>query len=203
LKTTFFILFLLGFGSMLPAQSATPSDSLPQGAWARMEIELGDTTFVMSLRPVRVLSKRIFKDMEEQKLYYRYWRAAKKVYPYALQGIALYEELQEETEGMRKNKRKRHLRREGRELKEDFKNQMKNLTKTEGRVLIKMMEKELHKPFYDVLTETRGSMTASYWHNLGKMWGYNLKEGYTPGADPLLDEIFLDYDFGDPLRWYR
>jgi hypothetical protein len=81
-------------------------------------------------------------------------------------------------------------------LKEDFKDQMKNLTKTEGKVLIKMIESRIDKPFYTIIKETRGGATATYWHTLGKIWGYDLKEGYRAGAEPLLDDALLDYDFG-------
>jgi hypothetical protein len=32
------------------------------------------------------------------------------------------------------------------------------------------------------------------------LWDYDLKHGYHPGEDPLLDEVFIDYDFGNPVR---
>lgn len=130
-------------------------------------------------------------------------RAARNVYPYALQAISLYEQIQDETEGMSKRKRKRRIRHEHKELKEDMTERLKNLSKTEGKVLIKMIESQVGKPFYNVIRETRGGTTAAYWNTLGKLWGYDLKEGYTVGADPLLDGIFLDYDFGDPMAIYR
>lgn len=183
--------------------SARPDTAARTGGWARMEIENGDTVFVMSLWPVRISDRRIFSGPDERKQYLLYKNAARKVYPYALEAIALYEDMQAQTDGMNKRQRRRFIRHEHRELKEDMTDQMKNLSKTQGKVLIKMIEKEVGKPFYEILRETRGGVTAAYWHNLGKMYGYNLKEGYNPGADPLLDEVFLDYDFGDPMRWYR
>lgn len=185
-----------------PRASALPDTTPRQGGWARLEIENGDSVYVMSLWPVRITERRQFKDADERRQYLLYKNAARKVYPYALDAIALYEELQTETEGMTKRQRRRHIRHENRELKEDMTDQMKSLTKTQGKVLIKMIEKEVGKPFYQILRETRGGVNAAYWHNIGKIYGYNLKEGYKPGADPLLDEVFLDYDFGDPTRWY-
>ncbi len=184
-------------------EAASQNDTFPapRGAWARLEVENGDSTFVMSLRPVKVSSKRKFKDLQEQRQYFLYKRAAKRVYPYALQALDLYSEISTETADMNKRQRRRHLRKEHKELKEDFQDQLKNLSKTEGKVLIKMLEKELDQPFYDLLKETRGSTTAIYWHNLGKIWGYNLKDGYRVGADTLLDEVLLDYDFGRPEWW--
>lgn len=173
------------------------------GAWARLEVINGDSTFVMSLMPVKIWTRRNFKDLEEQKQYWRYTRAAKIVYPYALQAIGLYEQIQDETEGMNKRKRKRYIKHEHKELKEDMTSRLKNLSKTEGKVLIKMIESQIGKPFYTVIKETRGGATATYWNTLGKIWGYDLKEGYKEGDDPLLDAVFLDYDFGDPMAIYR
>ena len=182
-------------------QPALPDTTAPKGAWARLEVENGDSIFVMALRLVKIAARRQFKDLAEQRQYYLYMRAARKVYPYALQAIDLYEDVESATQDMSRRQRRRYLRHENHELKDDFKDQMKNLSRTEGKVLMKMIEKEVGKPIYDVLKETRGGLTATYWHNLGKLWGYDLKDGYQPGADPLLDEIFLDYDFGRPQWW--
>jgi uncharacterized membrane protein YkoI len=172
-----------------------------RSAWARLEVDQGDSVYIMSLRPVRIMSKRKFKDFTEQRQYYLYKRAAKKVYPYAIQALEIYADINEETDGMKKRKRKKYIKNEHKELKEDFEAKMKKLSKTEGKVLIKMIERELDKPFYSVIKETRGGVTAAYWNGLGKMWGYDLKTPYTKGADPLLDEILIDYDFGHPDWW--
>jgi hypothetical protein len=122
------------------------------------------------------------------------------VYPYAVQAVELYQEIQEETKDMNKRKRKRYIRHEHKELKEDLTERMKKLSKTEGKVLVKMIERELDMSFYEVIRSTRGATTAAYWNTLGKFYDYDLKEGYRPGQDPLLDEVFIDYDFGNPLR---
>ncbi len=174
----------------------------PRGAWARLEILQGDSIFVMSLPVVRISARRIFKDEAERRQHFLYTRAARKVYPYALQAIQLYDEVQARTQDMSKRQRRRYYRREKRDLEKDYEEQLKNLTRTEGKVLIKMIEKELHKPFYELIKETRGGLAASYWHNLAKIWGYDLKTPYVPGADPLLDEVLLDYDFGKTDWWY-
>ncbi len=178
--------------------SAQNADSLSKGAWARMEVVNGDTIFDMTLNLQRVSSKRTFKDFSEQRQYYLYTRAARKVYPYALEALDLYDEIAEQTQDMRKSQRRRYIRHEHKELKDDLKDQMKNLSRTEGKVLIKMIESQVDKSFYDLLRETRGGATATYWNTLSKMWDYDLKEGYHVGADPLLDEVFIDYDFGMP-----
>jgi Domain of unknown function (DUF4294) len=203
MKNFFCVLSLLATFQPLFAQptTATPDTIRYQGAWALMEIVDGDTIYNMTLRQVRVSGPRKFGDTEEQTQYRRYQRAARKVYPFAVQAVELYWQIQDETEGMNKRKRKRHIRHEHKEVKEDFKEQLKELSKTQGRVLIKMIERQIGKPFYDIISETRGGMTAVYWQNLGKFWGYDLKDGYHEGADPMLDEVLLDYDF--PRKIYE
>lgn len=191
----------------LQAQPALTAsyDTTPKqtGAWARLEIENGDSTFVMSLLPVKISARRNFKNLEEQQQFWRYTRAARNVYPYAIQAVDLYEEIQEETQDMNRRQRKRFVKHEHKEVRGDMSETLKNLSKTEGHVLIKMIEKQLNKPFYDIIRETRGGGTAIYWNTLGKLWGYDLHEGYHPGTDTLLDDVLLDYDFGDPSWMYR
>ena len=69
-------------------------DTLPRGgAWATLEVVNGDSTFLMSLYPARLVSKRKFKDIEEQHQFRRYVWAAQRVYPYAVQAVELYQEI--------------------------------------------------------------------------------------------------------------
>lgn len=194
----FLILFNLPcwiYGQPSPRQDTVAA---PRGAWARMEVVNGDTVFAMTMRQLRVVARRDWRNRDEQIQYYKYMRAARNVYPYALQAVAMYREIQQETADMRKGQRRRFIRREHRELKADFSEQMKGLSRTEGKVLIKMIEKELEKPFYDLIRETRGGITATYWHNLSKIYDYDLKQGYQVGRDTLLDDVLIDYDFGRP-----
>lgn len=180
----------------------TQDTSYQGGAWARLEVENGDSTFVMSLRLVKIVSRRKFKDLAEQQQFMRYTFAARKVYAYAMDAINLYEQIEEETTDMSKRKRRRYIRHENKEVKEDMTETMKNLSKTEGKVLIKMIESQLNMPFYDIIRKTRGGTTAVYWNTLGKIWGYDLKDGYKVGEDSLLDDVLLDYDFGDMNKFY-
>ena len=197
------VLFCSGLSAQTTVKPAYDSTAYQGGAWARLEIENGDSTFVMALRPVKISAPRKFRDQDEQRQYWRYVRAARKVYPYAIRAVDLYDQVQEEAGNMNRRQRRRYMRHEHRELKEDLTETLKNFTRTEGHVLIKMIEKELRQPFYTVIQGTRGSTTAAYWNAMGKLWGYDLREGYHIGADTLLDEVLFDYDFGDTSWMYR
>ena len=101
---------------------------------------------------------------------------------------------------MKKRKRKKHIKRLQKELKKEFKEPLKKLTKTQGLILVKMIEKELDTPFYKLVKGLRGGMTAAYWNQLGKLYGYQLKDKYTPGEDPILDAVLNDLDISYDLE---
>lgn len=153
-----------------------------------------DTLLLADLGNVNVTSPRKFASKEDRDRYYRLRRSAQKVYPYALEAIKLYREVQVETDGKKKNKKRREVKKIQNEYRGVFQDQLKKLTKTDGKVLIKMIERELDVPFYSLVKDLRGGFQAFYWQQFGKMYGYNLKDGYLLGEDPLLDAVLEDYD---------
>lgn len=76
----------------------------------------------------------------------------------------------------------------------NFKQQLKSLYKTQGLILIKMIEKELDQSFYKIIKEKRNIFTATYWNTFGKAFGYDLKEGYVIGEDLIMDAVLKDFD---------
>lgn len=153
-----------------------------------------DTIMVADLEEVSISSPQRFKNSAERKRYRKYRYYANKVYPYAVEAIKIFREVDYVTKTMNKRKRKKHIKRLNRQLKKEFKKPLKNLTKTQGKILIKMIEKELDTPFYDLVKSLRGGFTAGYWNQLGKLNGYRLKEGYIPGQDPLMDMVLHDFN---------
>lgn len=153
-----------------------------------------DTFIVADLEDVTVSSLRSFENKDEYRRYLRYRRYAAKVYPYANDAIKIFREVDYVTQNMSKRKRKRHIRRLGRKMKKQFKKPLKKLTKTQGKILIKMIEKELDTPFYTLIRGLRGKLAAAYWNQLGKFNGYRLKEGYIVGDDPILDAVLKDFN---------
>ncbi len=158
-----------------------------------------DTIIIADLEDVSVSSPRAFKSRAEYRLYLKYRRYAAKVYPYAVEAIRIFRETDYVTKNMKRGKKKRHIKRLQKEYKKEFKDKLKNLTKTQGKILVKMIEKELDMVFYDMLRDLRGGFTATYWHQLGKLNGYDLKEGYIVGDDEILDLVLQDFDISYDL----
>lgn len=156
--------------------------------------ECGDTLIVATLDDISVSSLRSFEDDSEYRRYLQYKRYAVKVYPYAVEAIKVFRELERQTEEMRKGKRRKYAKDLYQDLKDDFKEPLKKLTKLQGMILIKMIEKEVDTPLYELIKELRGGVTASYWNTFGKMFGHEIKTGYIEGEDPILDAVLNDLD---------
>lgn len=155
--------------------------------------ETGDTILLADdLQAVSITSPRAFKNKEERRRYYKYKRYALKVYPYAVKAIKIFREVEVATATMKKRKRRKYIKKLQREYEKEFKTPLKNLTKTQGKILIKMIERELDDNFYDLLKGLRGGLNARFWQTAAKLYGYNLKDGYTPGEDPILDLVMGD-----------
>ncbi len=154
----------------------------------------GDTLLLANLEDVSVSSPRTFKDNDERRKFLKYKRYANVVYPYAVKAIKIFRETEEVTRTMKKRKRQKHIKRLQKEMEDELKEPLKKLTKTQGYILIKMIEKELDTPFYDLVKNLRGSFVAGYWNQLGRLNGYRIKNGYVEGEDRILDIILQDYD---------
>ena len=154
----------------------------------------GDTILVADLEDVSITSPRTFENKQDYLLYMKYRRYAVKVYPYAKEAIRIFREQEYATKNMKKGERKKHMKKLGKELKEEFEDPLKQLTKTQGMILIKMIERHLDTPMYTLIKDLRGGLTASYWGTAGRFFGYRLKEGYIEGDNTILDAVLQDFD---------
>jgi len=195
---TTFLAFLLAS----PAILGQSQDSIPpiqhtvtlDGEVLYYRVENGDTLLLADLADVSVTSFRNFDSDTDYRRYLKYRRYASSVYPYAVEAVKLFKEVRDETEGLKKRKRKRHVRHLQKDLKEDFTDPLKDLSRTQGKILVKMIERKLDLPMYDLLKGLRGGLTAGKWQTVGKLYGYDLKEGYLPGEDPILDAVLQDFE---------
>lgn len=194
-----FYVLLLCSGSLLAQHSGNISKTKVAGEWLTVFVtESNDTLLIKEMEGIQVSSPRSFSSNEEYRKYLMYKRYAAIVYPYALEGIRIFKDIQTNTEDLKKKNRKKFIKQLHKELKEEFTEPLKNLTKTQGKILVKMIEKELNLPLYELIKDFRGGWTATYWNILGSLNGFSLKDGYVPGEDYLLDAVIQDLDLQYP-----
>jgi hypothetical protein len=78
------------------------------------------------------------------------------------------------------------------ELMEEFSDELKSLTITQGRLLIKLIDRETGNTSYELLRELRGSFSAFFWQTVARLFGSNLKTTFdAEGEDKLIDQIVV------------
>jgi hypothetical protein len=71
------------------------------------------------------------------------------------------------------------------------------LTITQGRLLIKLIDRETQNTSYTLIREYRGKFSAAFWQSVARLFGTNLKEEYDPyGEDAHIEAIINEIDAG-------
>lgn len=154
----------------------------------------GDTLIMADLEDVSITSLREFESDADYLKYLKFKRYAAKVYPYAKEAIKIFREMEFATQNMRKRQRKKYIKELEAELEEQFEAPLKKLTKLQGKIMIKMIEKETEESMYDLLKGIKGRFAAFSYHNMGKLYSYDLKEGYQEGKYEILDAVLQDFN---------
>jgi len=155
-------------------------------------IQDGDTMVLATIEDVSLTSPRSFDNVDDYRKYLRYKAYAAKVYPYAVEAIKIFRQTEYVTQNMKKRKRKKHIKKLQENLKTEFEEPLGNLTKMQGKILVKMIERELEVPMYDLIKGLRGKFRAFYWNQFSKLYGYRLKTGYIEGENSILDAVIQD-----------
>lgn len=151
----------------------------------------GDTIPVMNLNEVRISGYRIVNKGEFRRTT-RLIRYVKKVYPYAkIAGIKLkeYNELLHNTPDQKEQKK--ILKRAEQELKDEFGDDLRKLTFSQGKILIKLIDRETGDSSYDLVKELRGGFSAFFYQTFARLFGYNLKTKYDPNGEDALIELIV------------
>lgn len=158
----------------------------------------GDTIPVIALPTARVTSKRVFRSKRESKKYYKLVYHVKKVLPYAKLAGKRMREVEEEVKNMSPRERKKRMKELEKEIKRDYEGELMKLSFTQGRILIKLLDRETGEVSYDIIKEFRGGFTAWFFQGIAKMFDYDLKDDYDPaGDDKLLEEIVQKVEQGE------
>lgn len=177
-----------------PDDLATMKVSIKGKVYTAMVTEEGDTLILADLDDISVTSFRTFDSDEDYRKYQKFKRYAAKVFPYAKEAIRIFREYEYASEHMSRRQKKRKLKELEKQLNNEFEEPLKKLTKLQGKIMIKMIEKELGTSMYSLIKGLKGRFTAFYWHQFSKLYSYDMKEGYERGKYRILDAVLDDFD---------
>jgi len=158
----------------------------------------GDTIPVMYFDEVYIWGNKSFRNSAESRQWERLVRNVKKAYPYAkLAGIKFNEYNQKIASVKSEKVRKDMMKQAEDELEAQFGNELKDLTISQGKILIKLIDRQTSNCSYDIVKDFRGRFRAFFYQSFARLFGYNLKVKYDPlGADADIERIVLMIENG-------
>ena len=157
----------------------------------------GDSIQYMEMSNVYVYPELTFKNKRQQQSYMRLVKNVKKVLPLAKQVRQIIIETAEFAETLPPKERDAHLKRVEQAIVKEYKPQMKKLTYSQGKLLIKLVDRECHSTAYEAMQAFIGPVRAGMWQAFAWMFGASLKKGYdAEGTDRLTERVVLMVEAG-------
>lgn len=151
-----------------------------------------DTIPIVTLPVVNIIDFADSNALKKLQAYYRLRYNVIKVYPYArLTAIKIHELNRSLDRLSSKREKRRYVKEYEKQLKNDFEEQLKKLSVNQGKILVKLIDRETGMSSYELIKEARGSVNAFFWQQLAWVYGNNLKVKYDPsqGEDRVIESI--------------
>ena len=190
MKRRLLILVLL---ALIVAPSAL-AQYRPRGYWRASKVVVGgDTILRVHLHPVRIYARK-----PDMRRYQRLIRMVKKCYPLAKQVRVEMDRMEKQLLAVKNKKEQEKLGKElQKQLVKKYTPVILKMTFSEGRVLLKLIDRETEHTAFDIIKEFRGGFVAGFWQMFAKMFGNNLKLEYDPDVrDKDIERVVRYYEMG-------
>ena len=176
----YIVIIILGLSPVV-SHAQQFSDTLRVEAYITPE---GDTIPQSWLPTVQV-------DAKQTNYWRKYWKdwtrlrnAVYVTYPYAKSASKVITEVNAELANVKdENKRKQIIKSREKELKKEFADKITNLSVYQGKVLMKLINRETGNNCYHIIKEFKGGLNAGVWQAVAYVFGSNLKQQYDPAGD--------------------
>lgn len=202
MKRILFILFVLSgllSGFNLLAQE---KKSLYPALVEEIRAEEGQGVPIIVLKPVYSFPTKKFTSKRQQikyeQEYARMVYNIKKVYPYAVQASIILRDIDKEYSQLKtKKEKKAYIDKMEKEAFRDFEKPIRSFTYSQGRLLIKLVDRQTNRTAYSILKEFKGGFSAFFWQSVAVVFSSSLKYEFdAEGNDRLLNELILLYEAG-------
>jgi Domain of unknown function (DUF4294) len=152
----------------------------------------GDTMEAKTLSTVDVYSKYANSNSPRAAQWTRLRNAVYVTYPYAKKAGAIMNDINAKLEGVSdKSDRKNYIKSREKELKKEFTDPLTNLSIYQGKVLMKLINRETGNNCYEIIKEYKGGLTARFYQTVAFFFSSNLKQPYDAQGDDRDIERFV------------
>lgn len=159
----------------------------------------GDTIAYYTLPVVDIQAFLPASATDEARKYIKLRRDVIKAYPYAKIASAELNYINETVATLKTEREKKKFIKEQEDImKAQFEKDLRNLTYTQGKILIKLIDRETGTTSYALVKELRGSLQAFFWQGIARIFSANLKSEYDPeGNDKMIEQIVQSIERGE------
>jgi hypothetical protein len=196
MKHWLLIVLMLLFVALSVSAQEPPAKKRPH--LVRGKVVEGDTVATVQLREVSVYAKDKRKYQRNRAKYDRLVYNIKKTLPYARVAGKRMQEVNDHLATLKTEKeRKAYLKQAEKKLFEEFEGPLRKLTFSQGRLLIKLIDRETGNTSFNLVKEYRGGVSAFFWQSVARVFGANLKDDYeAEGDDKTIEYIIQQIDAG-------
>ena len=183
---------------LLPQEPVSYKLKLETYRYVKPLIERGDTMWCYLLPELWVYPPLKFKSERQRRAYNRLVYNVKKVLPIAQQVNGLIAETAETLEMLPTKKQKSaHVSAVEKDIKEMYTPQMKQLTYSQGKLLIKLVDRECNQSSYEIVQAFLGPAKAAFYQVFAWTFRASLKKEYRPEEeDKLIERVVRQVETG-------
>ncbi len=164
---------------------------------AEIDLLTGDTIAVVQLKDVYCFTKKHFRNKRHEKEFLRMVYDVKKTLPIAKDARRLMTQAYIDMEQMSEDEQKVYFKRLEKELFEQYKPRLKRLNYRQGKLLVRLVDRECDKQTYQLIREFLGKRRAFFWNMFGRLFGVSLKAEWEPdGKDRELEDVCIQVEQG-------
>lgn len=181
--------FCFGFLCLFSQEVVVPTNKpkVLYKVWA--EIYHGDTIASIWMPEILILAEYSNKTKKQHEAWTRTKYNVKKVYPYAILAAAKLKEYDLILSKLPNERAKKaYIKIIEKELKADFENDLKSLSMTQGKILLKLIDRETGSTSFDIVKHMRGNFQAFMWQSVARIFGSNMKTEYDPEGEDIMIE---------------
>ncbi len=141
----------------------------------------GDTIPSLNIPEISITGQK-FENRQDEYWYNYYLKRVKKVYPYYQIAKSVVNDLEEEKNNLKKKQFKKYKKNRKKALMNEFEKELRDLKISEGKVLVKMINRETGQNFYELIKEYNSGMKAWVYNIVANRYDYDLKAPYDPNS---------------------
>ncbi len=191
-------IFFVMLGQNLVAQQKATEFVPKGGARLMAQVNGNDTVLLAFLHDIWVFPRSTFKNKAQEQYFWRTVRDVKRTLPYAKLISSELTKVNLTLVTLKNDsERKKYMKEFEKTAFKKYEADLKKMTVNQGRILMKLVDRECDRTSFDLIKAYKGSFTAFFWQGVARLFGSNLKSEFdASNNDKVLERVIVLVEAG-------